>query len=664
IAFLLGKTNLSATFFVPGSDKFAVTSCPLTPDSFKVGDLFHIKWEEGGRAELSTLDRRSLDKCRNRGDYAIMAAGYRTLVLGPLLLGSRIRDYEQSCATVAQLPSSTNSLLILTTASRNSFLTKLRLRSETGESFVVTVQNVNRENPKRIVIYCEPTSVLPQSVGFKSRLQLCVDTERIPLVTAALAAFYDGSRSIASSSLMECIYGQSRSVSHAAVDKRLITVRQANGDLVMLNPEQSEAVHRYNSNCPAFAVESPPGSGKTVTAAAMGVSYQGEGVQLFLSTANIPVFNLAYALDELDYGNKKILHLISAELEASGMRSLFSIMETAEDDEAIDRFKLLQKELKEAGSKRAQRRIKKTMRKQHASALSAAVDHFDIILATVDMILAKLLKKKDPKKPCRIQQLLETSVRRIVVDEASQLTEAALLSLILCFPQAQIAFIGDTKQLPPYKFVTGDLVSEMCAKSALEVIKRKFNLPIIKFLSVYRAAPSVMAHYSDVFYGGRLVSGKPELRRNLLSCISSDIQKRCAFVEIRGRSQLFGTSLVNDEEARALECLVTILRTAGFDHTRVMIICYYDAQRKLVAELLPEGYEVLTVDSAQGREKDIVIVLTTRDSPTDSAFFSDRQRCNVALSRHQEALIVIGHPHIAAAQPWHHVLDQKYFKHV
>ncbi|KAF8363681.1 hypothetical protein PRIPAC_90604 [Pristionchus pacificus] len=38
--------------------------------------------------------------------------------------------------------------------------------------------------------------------------------------------------------------------------------------------------------------------------------------------------------------------------------------------------------------------------------------------------------------------------------------------------------------------------------------------------------------------------------------------------------------------------------------------------------------------------------------------------CNVAVSRHGEALIVLGHPSIAAAPNWSQVLTDKYFQHI
>ncbi|GMR55219.1 hypothetical protein PMAYCL1PPCAC_25414, partial [Pristionchus mayeri] len=79
-----------------------------------------------------------------------------------------------------------------------------------------------------------------------------------------------------------------------------------------------------------------------------------------------------------------------------------------------------------------------------------------------------------------------------------------------------------------------------------------------------------------------------------------------------------------------------------------------------------QAFEVLTVDSAQGREKRIVIVLTTRSEVSAEKtedFLNSPKRCNVAVSRHQEALIVLGHPSLEAAPNWRDVLSPRYFVH-
>ncbi|GMR39347.1 hypothetical protein PMAYCL1PPCAC_09542, partial [Pristionchus mayeri] len=111
-------------------------------------------------------------------------------------------------------------------------------------------------------------------------------------------------------------------------------------------------------------------------------------------------------------------------------------------------------------------------------------------------ILDRLLKvyKNDDDRPVKdvIRDKLIKNVRRIVVDEASQLTEAALNALILSFPKAQIVLIGDSKQLPPFRYSAGDVVSQLSGRSALEVCSAKQNLPVITLTRVYRASPQTI----------------------------------------------------------------------------------------------------------------------------------------------------------------------------
>ncbi|GMR39316.1 hypothetical protein PMAYCL1PPCAC_09511 [Pristionchus mayeri] len=660
LEYILARYGNTISYFDPGSDQFVVARCTET-STFEAGKLYEVSSETRWRGtNLSTeLTGRSLDKRIKRANFFYPSTTYDDEVLPALLLGSRLRDYDQNAATVISLRP-----LILTSPSRPIFLKKVTLRAESGEIIDVDVDNVNRDSERSIKIYGEATTPLPSSVTIKSRLQLVSDAERTPLVTKALELVYSGSTRIRNRELLKRIYGKSSSFVFTPVSSDLITVTKRDGGSVTLNGEQSEAVRRYCSSCPGFAVESPPGTGKTLTAAAMAVSYSGPGLQLFLSTANVPVINMAMALAEMDYGNRKIVHLMSAERESKA-NSPFSLFETVDDEEEeqdkhVALFKQLGEDLETAGKSKA-RKLKKRMRSAHAAALQSSVGSYDIILATVDMILGKLLKKKNPKTPCPIQTQLEHGVRRIVVDEASQLTEAALNALIHCFPDAQIVLIGDSKQLPAYKYVKDDTVSELAAHSALVVMKRKKNLPVVSMRTTYRQAPSAMRHYSDAFYDGRLSSGKSEPRRALLPRIFKVGDKDLMYLKVKSKAGKSGTSWINDEEIRALHILVTQLRMAGYDHERVMIIAYYEAQRQLAAGELPAGYEVLTVDSAQGREKDIVIVLTTRDKVTDTPFFTCPLRCNVAVSRHKEALIVVGHKAMLETEPWKQLLTKEFF---
>ncbi|GMR39321.1 hypothetical protein PMAYCL1PPCAC_09516 [Pristionchus mayeri] len=383
---------------------------------------------------------------------------------------------------------------------------------------------------------------------------------------------------------------------------------------------------------------------------------------------------MALAFSKLDYGSLRAIHFISSEREdlmTEETSSPFSVLSLAKENESIrEKIEPLELELKSARNN-----VERDMINNKIDALCKPVkaEQYDVFFGTVDMILGRLRKGNQGGKHQEdaIKKQLRNSVRRVVVDEASQLTEAALNALILSFPKAQIVLIGDSKQLPQFRYKSEDVVSALSARPALEVAKDKINLPVIKLTRVYRATQDLISHYSDVFYKGTLKTMNKENYSNPISCFRDAHGGRCIFWKVpKGVANMLGTSKYNYIEIRALRFILNRLRSNGHDHKSVMIISYYEAQRRKAEEELEQdnlsGYELLTVDSAQGRKKKIVIVLTACTYvPVDAgAFFDCKLRCNVAVSRHQEALIVIGHPSIASAPNWAQVLSPKYFRHV
>ncbi|GMR37367.1 hypothetical protein PMAYCL1PPCAC_07562 [Pristionchus mayeri] len=442
-----------------------------------------------------------------------------------------------------------------------------------------------------------------------------------------------------------------------------------------LNTRQAEALSRYNSpSMPSFVIEAPPGSGKTTTAAAMAVSYKGKGIQLILSTANVPVNNTALALAKFDLGTRSPIHLTSAEYEykiTEETRSPFTSLSLAKTREELRRkIEELEEQVEIAMSEEERKALKGEIYEACGPVLNE--DH-DIYIATLDTILKRVTKpnKDGSIHADAVKIRLKTQVERIIVEEASQFTEAALNALILNFPKAQIVLIGDSKQLPPFKFKENKVESQLASRSALDVAKEKKNIPVIRLTEVYRASSQLCAPYSDVFYNGSLVSHKQPGKENPLACFGKKGGGgRCLFWKVNKgiceQDNIQGTSKVNQREIRALVHIIGKLTSveSRIQKNDLMILCYYEAQRKEAEKNLP-GFEVLTVDSAQGREKPIVIVLTTRTSvPVESEeiFFTSPKRANVAISRHQDALI--GHPCLISAPNWARVLAHKSFKHV
>ncbi|VDP63048.1 unnamed protein product [Heligmosomoides polygyrus] len=60
---------------------------------------------------------------------------------------------------------------------------------------------------------------------------------------------------------------------------------------------------------------------------------------------------------------------------------------------------------------------------------------------------------------------------------------------------------------------------------------------------------------------------------------------------------------------------------------------------------MQRGITLFTVDSVQGKEMDIVIVLTSRSdvSPASGEFLDDPKRMNVAITRCRHGQFILGH---------------------
>ena len=62
------------------------------------------------------------------------------------------------------------------------------------------------------------------------------------------------------------------------------------------------------------------------------------------------------------------------------------------------------------------------------------------------------------------------------------------------------------------------------------------------------------------------------------------------------------------------------------------VIAAYSGQKQLLAEMMPRGVQVATVDGFQGQERDVIILCTTRSKAT-LGFLDDYRRINVSLTR-------------------------------
>lgn len=130
-----------------------------------------------------------------------------------------------------------------------------------------------------------------------------------------------------------------------------------------------------------------------------------------------------------------------------------------------------------------------------------------------------------------------------------------------------------------------------------------------------------------------------------------------------------GTSYLNRTEASNVEKIVTTFLKAGVLPSQIGVVTPYEGQRAYVVSYMQRNgpmrsqlykdVEVASVDSFQGREKDLIILSCVRSNDNQGiGFLSDQRRLNVALTRAKYGTIVLGNPRVLAKQSlWNSLLN-------
>ncbi|KIH44199.1 hypothetical protein ANCDUO_25783, partial [Ancylostoma duodenale] len=114
------------------------------------------------------------------------------------------------------------------------------------------------------------------------------------------------------------------------------------------------------------------------------------------------------------------------------------------------------------------------------------------------------------------------------------------------------------------------------------------------------------------------------------------------------------------DDSSVYQALVRGMLEQSVDSSSIALITFYKEQHRCLEDFAKEtGIDISTVDSVQGRERDVVILLTTKtDSDLDASEFLDApRRMNVALTRCRHGQMVVGHrPSLARLPQWRRVI--------
>lgn len=249
---------------------------------------------------------------------------------------------------------------------------------------------------------------------------------------------------------------------------------------------------------------------------------------------------------------------------------------------------------------------------------------------------------------------MANSVDVLFVDEAGQMS----LANVLAIAQAarSLVLLGDPQQLDQPQKGIHPPGAEVSALSHLLGEHTTLSGDQGIFLTeTRRLHPDVCAFTSEVFYDGRLVA-RPENARQRLNTNGlfdgtglrympvqhwgnqSDSKQEVAVIAETVNSLLADKATWTDKEGNAEPLSIQ----------DILVMAPYNAQVALLAERLPAGARVGTVDKFQGQEAPVVFYSMTTSTPEDAPrgmeFLYSSHRFNVATSRARCIAVLVASP--------------------
>jgi superfamily I DNA and/or RNA helicase len=235
----------------------------------------------------------------------------------------------------------------------------------------------------------------------------------------------------------------------------------------------------------------------------------------------------------------------------------------------------------------------------------------------------------------------------VLIDECSQ--ASVTLALLGMVKAKKWVLIGDHKQLLPI-FQTLDANDKKLLEklSVFCYMLEKYGSRAIWLRQHYRSNSEIIGFSQKYVYNGNITPAETcksirlELRVWPQNMPFLNPSLPVVFLHVDGEEYVeVGGSRRNELEAEAVKSIVDALKRLNIKSKDIGVITPYRAQRDYIREILKdEGVEVNTVDSFQGREKDVIIFSVT--STKDMEFVEDENRLNVAFTRARKKLIVLG----------------------
>jgi len=402
----------------------------------------------------------------------------------------------------------------------------------------------------------------------------------------------------------------------------------------------------------------PPGTGKTrvIAKAAFELTRRGERI-LIASHTNRAVDNaleilpVEYAL-RVGRPEKVLPHIRPYLLSYKARTSLGKKLENLENE--ISKLKMEINELYKSkdewykiGHKEKYQqlkselgRLKSRLRELCDERNTMLMEESERLVTEAKIIGSTLIKSQLPP-------LKEERFDIVLMDECSQ--ASITLALLGMVKAKKWVLVGDHKQLLPI-FQTLNIRDKETPKmlSAFCYMLNKYKDRALWLRWHYRSNSEIIGFSQKYVYKEEIkpVDSCKKIKLEIgkfpkdMSFIDPNLP--IVFLHVEGKEVLEKDgSRFNESEVNAIRRIVFVLKGLGVKSEQIGVITPYRAQRNRIKEVLKDDdLEVNTVDSFQGREKDVIIFSIT--STEDLDFVDDENRLNVAFTRARKKLIVVG----------------------
>ena len=249
-----------------------------------------------------------------------------------------------------------------------------------------------------------------------------------------------------------------------------------------------------------------------------------------------------------------------------------------------------------------------------------------------------------------------------IIDEAGRATVPEVLVPIV--KSRRVVLVGDERQLPPMVEQgleradegEGNGLDTSLFQALVEQVDDTDLDHLASLRTQYRMHPAIGSLVSSVFYDGKLENGtSARMNRSIYGRMPARVTW-LSTSSVPGRAEIRrGQSYANAAEADVVSRLLeTFENRLGKRRNRVSVCAitgYLGQVEQLNGLIEPDNrnrwkaldIEIATVDSFQGRERDIVVYSTVRSNPRgEIGFLRNHRRLNVALSRARELLVIVG----------------------